>query len=86
MKPVPFPEVNCIFQRDPHPEYDRLTELPVHLTPFPQAPSITTCWELSDDDMELIKTTRRIYLTVFGETLPAVLLRIKPPFINPGDN
>lgn len=86
MKPVVFPEVNFVFTREPHPMYERITELPVHLNPTPHRESITSCWELSDQEMDLIKKTGRVYLTVFSAITPPVSLCVVPPFMDPKDN
>lgn len=86
MKPVVFPEVNFVFTREPHPMYDRIVELPVHLSPTPLRPSITSCWELNQEELDLIQRTGKVYLTVFGPTTPSVMLSVKPPFMNPEEN
>lgn len=86
MKPVVFPEVNFVFTRPPHPEYESIVELPVHLNHTPYHPSITSCWELSQEDMQLIRSTGRVYLTVFGNTTPPVNVCVKPPFMDVIEN
>ncbi len=41
-----------------------------------------SCWELTDEEFEIIKRTRKVYLGVFsGKTQPPVFLSVKIPFI-----
>lgn len=57
MKPITFPEVNTVFAVD-QPEYQ---PLPSHKN---ELGDVTTCWELTDEEIEKIKETKCIYLAV----------------------
>lgn len=57
MKPITFPEVNIVFAVD-QPEYQ---PLPSHKN---ELGDVTTCWELTDEEIEKIKETKCIYLAV----------------------
>lgn len=63
MKPVAFPEANVIFAEE-QPEY-----LP--LPALRKGNSVTSCWELSEEEIETLLRTKRIFFTVltFGKPL-----------------
>ncbi len=42
--------------------------------------AIETCWELSDEELEIIKKTKRIYVQQQGETLPPMALTVESVF------
>jgi hypothetical protein len=58
MKAVEFPGVNVTFAKD-QPEY---TPLPALRVPSPLG-EVITCWELSDEELEQVKKTKRVYLS-----------------------
>lgn len=65
MKPIKTKTTNTVFKRPdcfdlPGTKYKYSDE----------TPAIETCWELSDEDFEKIKKTRKIYIQQEGETLP----------------
>jgi hypothetical protein len=72
MKPVPFPGQNTVFGES-QPEYQPLPALKM-----PTADGeVITCWEVTDDDLEIIQKTRRIYLsqlTFKGKLQPVMLM------------
>lgn len=58
----------------PKGEEDRVGSLEVFITPnkdFSQITSITTCWELDDEEIEEIVRTRRIMMNTMGSALLA---------------
>ena len=71
MKPTTFPQQTNVLAED-QPEYQ---PLPVMVHPGPHF-AMTSCWELTDDDIEKLKETRRIYVTqlTFGRFLQPQLL------------
>jgi hypothetical protein len=90
MLPIKFPEANCILAEN-QPEY---TPLPVFVeykdveTAHKKATvtvawSMTACFELSDEEIEQIVKTRRLYHTqmVFGNNFQPVMLSTQNPSI-----
>lgn len=77
MRPVAFAEQNVVFGQG-QPEY---LPLPAHRGPLP-AVAVTTCWELSAEDMlELGRNGGRVWLQqlTFGNALqPQLVLATKP--------
>lgn len=71
MKPITFPEVNTVFAVD-QPEYQ---PLPSHKN---SVGDVTTCWELTDEEIEKLKETKCIYLSVktFNKLLQPQLLSL----------
>lgn len=78
MKPIKFPEVNVTYAED-QPEYQ---PLPV----FRQRDGIVvSCWELTDEEIEKIKESKQIFLSVmtFNQPLqPLFLTAHKEEVIN----
>lgn len=35
---------------------------------------VMSCWELSDEELDLIKTTKRIYFHIYGDKHPPIML------------
>jgi hypothetical protein len=71
MKPVPFPGQNIVFG-ETQPEYK---PLPALLLPGKEG-EVITCWELTDEDLEQISKTKKIYLAqfTFGHRLQPITL------------
>jgi len=69
MKPIDFEGANIVFGKN-QPEYQPLPAKQVDNN------TIMTCWELSDDDILLINSSKKIWLGVktFGNPLQPVLL------------
>ena len=41
-----------------------------------------SCWELTDDDLEILKKTKKVYAGVFsGKTQPPIFLTVETPFL-----
>lgn len=76
MKPATFPEQNVIYGNSQH-EY---LPLPAFKT---DEGEVITCWDLSDDELDKIQRTGRIYLSqlTFNQPLQAVLLSVDKPEI-----
>lgn len=76
MTPVSFVGQTIIFAKD-QPEYQ---PLPAHVDRSPQK-IVTTCWELSDEELELLRQTKRIWLQQysFGQALQPQLPSIDTP-------
>lgn len=63
MKPKTFPEVNVIYAKD-QPEYN---PLPVYKD---EKGTLVSCWELTDEEIEQIKTDKCIWLSVMTFNQP----------------
>lgn len=70
MKPVEFPEQNVIFAKD-QPEY---LPLPAYKENGPQG-QVISCWELTEDELEEIRRTGKIWLMTmtFNNPLQPIL-------------
>lgn len=75
MKPIEFPEQNVVFAKD-QPEYN---PLPAHRTDDRES-AVTSCWELSDEDLAEIARTRRIYVTQLTFRHPLQPIRLGTKF------
>ena len=69
MKPIDFEGADIVFGKN-QPEYQPLPAKQVDNN------TIMTCWELSDDDILLINSSKKIWLGVmtFGKPLQPVIL------------
>lgn len=76
MKPANFPEQNVIYAEN-QPQY---TPLPAFKT---DEGEVITAWDLSDDELDKIQRTGRIYLSqlTFNQDLQPVLLTVDRPDI-----
>ncbi len=76
MRPIKFEEQTCILAED-QPEYQ---DLPVHLGQNPEQ-AMTSCWELSELDKQLLLKTGKIWLTqyTFGKNFQPILLQVRKP-------
>lgn len=74
MKPIEFPEQNVVVAKD-QPEY---IPLPAYVSPGPTA-GVTSCWELSPEDLAEVQRTGRVFVTqlTFGGPLQPVRLGTK---------
>lgn len=73
MKPVDFEESNFTFVG---PEGSNILPLKAHIC----AEGITSCWELTDEEIEIIKSTKRVWMRVVGAMIPPMLLQVEMPF------
>tara|TARA_R110002020_G_scaffold475112_1_gene708608 strand:+ start:4485 stop:4745 length:261 start_codon:yes stop_codon:yes gene_type:complete len=71
MKPVSFKGQNVVFAKD-QPEYQPLPALKM-----PDG-EVITCWELSDQEIEDVTKTKRIYLQqlTFNQPLQPVIIHV----------
>jgi len=77
MTPTEFKEQNVIFSKD-QPEYN---PLPAFLKPEDAEGTVITKWELSDEEIDFIKKTKCVWLTVltFNNPLQPQLLQVEKP-------
>lgn len=75
MKPIEFKEQNVVFAKD-QPEY---IPLPAHKLPDG---TIVTVWELTDEEIETLRRTKKLHLNVmtFNQSLQPLF-----PFIQPDE-
>lgn len=75
MKPVPFPESNVIFAAD-QPQYQ-----PLPAFRRPDTGEVITVWDLSDEDLDKIQRTGRIYLSqlTFNQPLQPIMVSVDKP-------
>lgn len=64
MKPIEFPEQNIIATSDD----ENVKPLPVCISP--DGFQSISCWEVTDEDIERIKQTKRIYLSQMNYGAP----------------
>lgn len=76
MNVVKFPEVDTIAIAD------GCFDLPMcqAVSGEEQTPRLITCWELTDEEMEIIKKTRCVWLHVCAARTPPVLVDVHNPF------
>lgn len=70
MKPIKFPGVNIVFAED-QPEYQPLPAMILQ----DRECSVITCWELTEDEIETLTKTRKLFLKqlTFGNPLQPIL-------------
>lgn len=75
MKPIEFKEQTNILAKD-QPEY-----IPLPINMSKDGMTITSCWELDENDIDDIRRTGKIWLQIltFGEMLQPQLLSINKP-------
>lgn len=78
MQPVLFKEHNVVFGEG-QPEY---LPLPAYVSEDPTVPVIT-CWEFTDEEIEELVRTKRLYLRqlTFGENLQPLAPQVHSPFV-----
>ncbi|MDY2735949.1 hypothetical protein [Intestinibacter sp.] len=78
MKPIDTNSTNKIFKAPKGVE--NCSDLPVRVidTDPNVVPILESCWELSDEEIEVIKREKRIYLGVHGHSHPMVCLSVVP--------
>ena len=76
MHPVTFPGSNVVLAKD-QPEY---LPLPAHVAPGAYG-IVTTCWELTDEDLAKIIETRKVWCSqyTFNTGLQPQLLTVETP-------
>lgn len=72
MVPTSFSESNLVLSRPP----DMTAEQCEPLSVFADGKQVISCWKLTADELKEFQRTGRIWLVVFGETMPAVALTV----------
>lgn len=77
MKPIKYEYCNDILKA-PIGKEDKVTDLPITRVQFEDGVTgVESCWQLSDEELEEIKLTKRIYFIAIAETHPPILLTSK---------
>jgi len=80
MTPTTFKQQNAVFEKPNDMTEDQCGSLPAFKGDAYGRPIILSCWKLSDDEIEQIKHTGRIWLSVTGNIMPPVSLFTENPF------
>ena len=78
MKPVGFKEQTTLFAKPKSMMEGECGTLPAHIDLLKNI--TTSCWEFSDEEIEVIKKTKKIWLTTFAVPPPPVTLQVNSPF------
>lgn len=87
MKPIEFEEQN--FRIDPDKDTPEIERCPVPLwtgTDRDNKPNIVTCWSLSDDELETLQATRKLWMVVRHNKLRPTLLTVEMPIMQKDDH
>lgn len=77
MKPIEFTESMYVLAA-PKGQEKEVDPLPV----YSDKQKCISCWELTDEEIEIIKKTKKVYLGVLSwKTQPPVFIAINPPFV-----
>lgn len=79
MNPITFPEANIIVAED----QEEYLPLPAFRT-MNDMGMIISCWQLSPEEIEIVKQTGHIWLTncTFNEDLQPVMMSVHKPIMN----
>lgn len=81
MEASSFDEANLVLQPPADMTVDECTPLNVWHGSYPGGqPVVISCWKLTQEELEEFKRTGRIWLHVFGATMPPVYLGANHPF------
>lgn len=72
MKPVEFKERNTVFL-PAEGEEANVGNMPALVHGIAEGQAVTSCWDVSDEELEDIIKTKRVYMTVLGRPAPAFL-------------
>ncbi len=87
MLPITFKETNFTFTKPEGWTDEQCGDLPVWKGDVPldnlgnTAPAIVSCWQFSKEDLEEIRRTGCIWLSITGKGMPPVSLFTENPFV-----
>jgi hypothetical protein len=81
MMPTSFAESNLVLDKPADKGRDECEPLCVWRGDSVEGiPLVISCWKLTREELEEITRTGRLYLTVYGRTMPPVALAVGTPF------
>lgn len=80
MVPTDFEGSNLVLGKPPEMLDEDCTPLNVRIGQESGYPVIVSCWKLTQEEVDELIKTGRIYLTVYGQMMPPVSLSGKKPF------
>ncbi len=81
MHPKEFKESNFRFTKPAGTTDDQVKPLPVHRgTTTDNKPVIVSCWELSDEELEELARTKKLWLLIYGNGMSPVSIQTESPF------
>jgi hypothetical protein len=83
MVPCSFDQSNCVLGRPEGMEDEECAPLCVMRYKTQAGPVVLSCWKLTIDEVAELNRTGRIWLYVYGETMPPVALEASNPFVTP---
>lgn len=86
MQAASFPESNHVLDKPPDMSREECDALSVWIGPAnvkesdKSFPVVISCWKLTKEELEEINRTGRVWLYVWGQTMPPVSLAVACPF------
>lgn len=80
MVPTAFDEENGVLDSPPGMFPDECEPLSVWRGPYVDYPVVISCWKITDEEFANICMTRRVWLMVYGYSMPPVILSGIKPF------
>jgi len=81
MVPCSFDESNAVLGRPADMSADQCDPLSVlRAVTADGLPVVISCWKLTREELDELRRTGRVWLVVFGETMPPVALDARKPF------
>jgi predicted phosphodiesterase len=69
MKPIKTKNSNAVLKGS-----GNVIDLPITRLTFTEGPAVESCWQLSEEELEIVKETGKIYFICMGHTHPPILL------------
>lgn len=79
MRPVKLKEANFTYTAPKGVPATKCEDLPVYRATGDLGVMNVSCWEVTDDELYQIETTRKVWLCVIGAQHPPVMLFTEPP-------
>ena len=71
MELASFPEANCVLDKPPGMTYEQCEAASVCRTKTLQGfPVVVSCWKVTQEELDEINRTGRVWLWIYGETMP----------------
>ena len=79
MKPIETETTNCVYT------FEGCQDLPATNFLSNVGEGVEVCFEVSDEELEKIKKTKRVYLDILGRSVPPICLNTFTSLIESGD-